>query len=103
MTEMLTDQKWENEYPDGYSVYLSIYKQKIVHLELWYLKHIRRYGYTHLCLLDNNGNLIKSLAFELVDRKIKEGSVISNDQEFSTIYTAWNYFQNLVFKTLVNP
>lgn len=102
MTEISVDKKWEMEYPNGYKIYLAVYKQKIVHLKLWYLKHLRRYGKTNLYLLDRNGKLVEIIDFVLVDKKCNEGrTIISPGQEFNTIHEAWNYFQNLIFETII--
>lgn len=95
------DEKWQEEYPEGYSRYFSVYEQRIVSLYLWYLKHIRRYGYVKLFLLDDNKRILDTIYFILEDSKIQEGPTHVNGQLFPSIHDAWNYYQNMIFNTLI--
>lgn len=102
MTEILQfDEYWQKNYPDGYTIYMKVYQQRIVSLYLWYCKHIRRYGKTKLFLIGKDGHLLDTVYFELVDPKRKEGPTIVNGLEFPTIHEAWRYYQDLVFKHIV--
>jgi len=93
-----TDQIWQSQYPKGYQNYFRVYGQKIVHLELYYLKHIRRYGKTKLYLQNNDGSLATKIEF-IVN---KDGRIAtSTNHIFPDIYTAWQYFQDLVFNTII--
>ena len=96
-----TDQYWKENWPEGYARYMAIYQQSIRGLKFWYIKHIRRYGYVKLFLLGNNSQIIKTLHFRLQDPKQKDGSVIINGETFSDLYSAWEYFQNLIFTVIV--
>lgn len=89
--------EWPIIYQGNYSKFLDTYIIPPIAVYMKYIKTIRRYGKVHMNIIDFESNQI-SKYFDFIETP-DDIKVITNDNtvlEFPDIYSAWDFYQNLL-------
>jgi len=89
--------EWPIIYQGNYSKFLDTYIIPPIAVYMKYIKTIRRYGKVHMNIIDFESNQI-SKYFDII-KTPHNVKVITNDNtvlEFPDIYSAWDFYQNLL-------
>lgn len=89
--------EWPIIYQGNYSKFLDTYIIPPIAVYMKYIKTIRRYGKVHMNIIDFDTNQI-SKYFDII-KTPHNVKVITNDNtvlEFPDIYSAWDFYQNLL-------
>jgi hypothetical protein len=89
--------EWPIIYQGNYSKFLDTYIMPPIAIYMKYIKTIRRYGKVHMNIIDFDTNQI-SKYFDII-KTPHNVKVITNDNtvlEFPDIYSAWDFYQNLL-------
>ena len=101
MTEILTsniDNTWLLENTTGYQLYQAVYGISVVHLMLYFIKHIRRHKCVEYAFFDKSGKETSSYVF----RMTKDGKVSINQKLYFDSYQgAWQYYQDLLYREFI--
>lgn len=93
--------EWPIIYQGNYSKFLDTYIIPPIAVYMKYIKTIRRYGKVHMNIIDFDTNQI-SKYFDII-KTPHNVKVITNDNtvlEFPDIYSAWDFYQNLLEEQL---
>lgn len=93
--------EWPIIYQENYSKFLATYIMPPIAVYMKYIKTIRRYGKVHMNIIDFDTNQI-SKYFDII-KTPHNVKVITNDNtvlEFPDIYSAWDFYQNLLEEQL---
>ena len=93
--------EWPIIYQGNYSKFLDTYIMPPIAIYMKYIKTIRRYGKVHMNIIDFDTNQI-SKYFDII-KTPHNVKVITNDNtvlEFPDIYSAWDFYQNLLEEQL---
>lgn len=92
------DASWKLQNPAGYDKYFSIYKIRVVHLMLYFIKHLRRHKQIEYAFFDKTGTEVDSYIFVLA----KDGSISTNHhQTFSTYMDAWRWYESKLYQEFI--
>jgi len=80
--------EWPIIYQGNYSKFLDTYIIPPIAVYMKYIKTIRRYGKVHMNIIDFDTNQI-SKYFDFIKTQ-------HNVLEFPDIYSAWDFYQNLL-------
>jgi len=72
--------------------------QKWLQFKYYFVKQIRRHHAVIADILNKDGSTFHRIGFELLDPKKTEGQTTGDGYVFETIWTAWQYYENLILE-----